>query len=111
MNEQVHPIFGGLAAVVGIITFLYYFYLALDNNDDSCNLDNFTIGYVVDENPQPVAVTVNIHDDFFRDCKDALVAVGCKKSKAKALTKKIFSNKIPKDIQSFLKEALANENK
>lgn len=112
MNEQLHPIYGGLVALAMVVTFLYYFLQAMESGDGQCSLDNFTIGYIVENNPNVVHATVKFEEDnFFNDCKDALVAIGYKKSKAKSVAKKIFTNSQPTDIQSFLKEALSSEEK
>ena len=75
------------------------------------NLDSFTIGYIQESPIHNINVNIDKPLDYkstrlYADCRDSLVALGIKKREANKKTNDVFQRQVPKDISSFLKEAL-----
>lgn len=116
MNQQIPFFFGQLGAMVAVAIFFYNFLKGRKLYDSEVEADLFTIGYV--QHPNQLSVQAKVFTEqekvqdtqLYKDCRDALVALGVKKTQANSITKNFFKNKQPEDLQSFLRE-FNNENK
>lgn len=114
MNPQPAPFVGNIFAAMIILAIVYHFVKAFHDPSRHIHLkdmDLLTVGYV--EN-SPVYVINNKKNPFtstqlFKDCVDALGALGMKKTEAKNIATRIFNESIPVDVQEFLVKALRRE--
>jgi hypothetical protein len=110
MNPQPDPSIGIIFAFVVMCGIVYYAYKAFVYGPH-INLrdDLFTIGYVEANN-----INVRVHHkpvvaqntQLYMDCIESLHSLGMKKSEAKRITKSIFENHNPTNVQEFLVLAL-----
>ena len=112
MNPQPSPTLGHFFALAFIAFIVYHFVKAYNDPTKHISpqsMDLFTFGYV--EN-SPVYIIDKSKQDFkssqfFKDCVDALHALGMKKTPAKNKAIEIFSNDPqPQSVQEFLVMAL-----
>jgi len=113
MNPQPNPTIGNIFAFIFVAMIMYHFLKAFHDQSRHINVGNMdlvTFGYV--EN-SPVYILDKTKKDFlstqlFKDCVDALYALGAKKSEAKKTATAIFTNSDPQpqSVQEFLMLAL-----
>ena len=99
MNEQPPVILGFIVALGLVLIVIYYFFEGMENASKDKYDPTFTLGYITEEVP-------TYNKIFYDECKGSLVSIGYKKSHANIITKRVFSNSIPRDITSFLVEAM-----
>ena len=114
MNSQPSPFIGHMFAAIFLAFVFYHFLKAFHDPSKHISpksMDLCTFGYVEDS---PVYIIDNSKKDFkssqlFKDCVDALHALGMKKTAAKNKATDIFNNQPqPQSVQEFLMLALRN---
>lgn len=90
---------------------MFYMSLIFMKTKKVPSFDYYTIGYVEDDSVNHISINVQENADYkstqlYADCRDSLVALGIKKREANKKTNDVFQRQVPKDISSFLKEAL-----
>ena len=114
MNPQPNQFIGHIFAAMVIVSVLYHFLKAFNDPSKHIHIkdmDLLTVGYV--EN-SPVYVINNKKNSFastqlFKDCVDALGALGMRKTEAKNIATRIFNEGTPTDVQEFLIKALRKD--
>tara|TARA_B100001564_G_C20517689_1_gene613675 strand:- start:466 stop:780 length:315 start_codon:yes stop_codon:yes gene_type:complete len=93
--------FIAFSMIIGVL------YVALTTKNPTNVSDIMTIGYVEEDRPQNIVVTMPVIDEQLKiDCIDTLVKLGMKKKQARQYASKEFSSNPPKSIQEFLKRVL-----
>jgi hypothetical protein len=111
MNEQPQYWVGAFFAIIVFIVFLYHASQTFFNGPHINYLekDLFKLGYfdgsdvniVINKEPKP-----SYDMQLYKDCIDALYAIGVKKSQAKIRAKQVFESHNPSSVQEFLSLAL-----
>ena len=93
--------FIAFSMIIGVL------YVALTTNNPTDVSDIMTIGYVEEDRPQNIVVTMPVVDEQLKiDCIDTLVKLGMKKREAKKYPSREFASNPPENIQEFLKRVL-----
>ncbi len=93
--------FIAFSMIIGVL------YVALTTKNPTDVSDIMTIGYVEEDRPQNIVVTMPVVDEQLKiDCIDTLVKLGMKKREAKKYASREFASNPPENIQEFLKRVL-----